>query len=77
MVADLPLIAVRFKPRNVAGDGSRIHPALLQSLPGSSTRCSIPLRHEGSAALCRLAATSSGVAAFLFGEGVAVRGPAA
>ena len=74
MVADLMSTAVRLKLGNVAGDGSRRHPALLQSQPGSSTRRSIPLRHEGSAALCRPAATSSGVAALLFVEGVTVRG---
>ena len=74
MVADLTSTAVRLKPRNVAGDGSRRQSALLQSPPGSSTRRSIPLRHEGSAALCRLAATSSEVAAFLLGESLTIRG---
>lgn len=51
-----------------------MQPVLLQSPTGSSARRSIPLRHEGSAALCRLAATSSGVAAFLFGESFTVQG---
>ena len=73
MVADVTSTVDCLNPRNVARDGSRRRSALLQSPPGSSTRRSIPLRHEGSAALCRLAATSSEVAAFLLGESVTIR----